>query len=135
MSLLNYWPTHEEIDRCIKSEAESVSDEVLLAVHQEFPLAYATVGPDGKVVPDSRQIASEDDLLRHLLGSAPEGSLVVPITGASGVGKSHLIRMLDARKARVCGESLNLFSMPNHCSTRNTAPYAPNSTKHSPTCP
>lgn len=87
MSLLNYWPTYEEIDRCIKSEAESVADEVLLAVHQEFPLAYATVGPDGKVAPDSRQVASEDDLMRHLLGSAPEGSLVVPITGASGVGK------------------------------------------------
>jgi len=100
MSLLKYWPTHEEIDRCIKSEAESVADEVLLAVHQEFPLAYATVGPDGKVVPDSRQVASEDDLMRHLLGSAPEGSLVVPITGASGVGKSHLIRILDARLRR-----------------------------------
>ena len=100
MSLLNYWPTHEEIDRCIKSEAEAVADEVLLAVHQEFPLAYATVGPDGKVIPDSRQVASEDDLLRHLLGSAPEGSLVVPVTGASGVGKSHLIRMLDARLRR-----------------------------------
>lgn len=100
MSLLNYWPTYEEIDRCIKSEAEAVADEVLLAVHQEFPLAYATVGPDGKVVPDSRKVASEDDLMRHLLGSAPEGSLVVPITGASGVGKSHLIRMLDARLRR-----------------------------------
>ncbi len=100
MSLLNYWPTYEEIDRCIKSEAESVADEVLLAVHQEFPLAYATVGPDGKVAPDSRQVASEDDLMRHLLGSAPEGSLVVPITGASGVGKSHLIRILDARLRR-----------------------------------
>ena len=100
MSLLNYWPTHEEIDRCIKSEAESVADEVLLAVHQEFPLAYATVGPDGKVVSDSRQVASEDDLMSHLLGSAPEGSLVVPITGASGVGKSHLIRMLNARLRR-----------------------------------
>jgi hypothetical protein len=100
MSLLNYWPTHSEIDLCIKSEAESAADEVLLAVHQEFPLVYATVGPDGRVVPDSRREASEDDLMNHLLGSAPEGSLVVPITGASGVGKSHLIRMLDARLRR-----------------------------------
>lgn len=100
MSLLSYWPTKEEVDRCIKSEAEAVSDEVLLAVHQEFPLAYSKVGPDGKVAVDSRQLASEEDLLRHLLGSAPEGSLVVPITGASGVGKSHLIRILDARLRR-----------------------------------
>jgi hypothetical protein len=97
MSLLKYWPAREEIDRCVKSEAESVSDEVLLAVHQPFPLAYFMVGPDGKVMTDSRKEATEDALLKHLLGSAPEGSLVVPITGASGVGKSHLIRILDAR--------------------------------------
>lgn len=97
VSLLNYWPTRAEIDRCIKSEAESASDEVLLAVHQEFPLAYFKVGPDGRLMPDSRNVATEEDLLRYLLGSAPEGSLVVPITGASGVGKSHLIRILDAR--------------------------------------
>lgn len=101
MSLLNYWPPREEVDRCIKSEAESASDEVLLAVHQQFPLAYSTVGPDGKVMADSRKLATEDDLLNHLLGSAPEGSLVVPITGASGVGKSHLIRILDARLRKV----------------------------------
>jgi len=97
MSLLNYWPTLEEVDRCIKSEAESTSDEILLAVHQQFPIVYLKVGADGKVMPDSRKLATEDDLLSHLLGSAPEGSLVVPITGASGVGKSHLIRILDAR--------------------------------------
>ncbi len=101
MSLLNYWPTHEEVDKCVKSEAEALSDEVLLAVHQQFPLAYYKVGPDGKVMANSRAEATEDDLLRHLLGSAPEGSLVVPITGASGVGKSHLIRILDARLRRI----------------------------------
>jgi len=70
MSLLTYWPEKEEVDRCIKSEAETVSDEVLLAVHQEFPLAYSKVGPDGRVVTDSRQLASEDDFLRYFLGSA-----------------------------------------------------------------
>lgn len=101
MSLLNYWPTLEEVDKCIKSEAESASDEVLLAVHQQFPIAYSKVGADGKVMAESRKLATEDELLSHLLGSAPEGSLVVPITGASGVGKSHLIRILDARLRKV----------------------------------
>ncbi len=119
MSLLSYWPTREEVDRCIKSEAEEVSDEVLMAVHQEFPLAYSKVGPDGKVVADSRQRASEDDLLRHLLGSAPEGSLVVPITGASGVGKSHLIRILDARLRRLPNASRYLIiRIPKSASLR-----------------
>lgn len=97
MSLLSYWPTQEEVDRCVKSEAESASDEVLLSVHQQFPLVYMKVGADGRVMTDSRTLATEDDLLQHLLGRAPEGSLVVPITGASGIGKSHLIRILDAR--------------------------------------
>jgi hypothetical protein len=97
MTLINYWPSLEEIDNCIKSEAEALSDEVLLAVHQKFPLAFSKVGPDGKVISDIKSVATEEDLLRHLLGDAPEGTLVVPITGASGVGKSHLIRLLDAR--------------------------------------
>lgn len=119
MSLLSYWPAKEEVDRCIKSEAEAVSDEVLLAVHQQFPLAYLKVGPDGKVVSESRQVASEDDLLRHLLGSAPEGSLVVPITGASGVGKSHMIRILDARLRRLPDASRYLvIRIPKSASLR-----------------
>lgn len=119
MSLLNYLPKHEEVNRCIKLEAEAVSDEVLLAVHQEFPLAYAKIGPDGKVVNESRQLANEEDLLRHLLGSAPSGSLVVPITGASGVGKSHLIRILDARLRRLSNASSYLvIRIPKSASLR-----------------
>ncbi len=97
MNLLDYWPTEEEIARCIKAEAESVSDEVLLAVHQSFPVAYHNVGADGKVNTGITNRGSESELLEHLLSSAPEGSTVVPISGASGVGKSHLIRILDAR--------------------------------------
>ena len=100
MSLLNYWPTVIEVDNCIKSQAESASDEVLLAVHQQFPLAFSKVGPDGRVM-GNKEVATEDDLLRELLKKAPEGSLVLPITGASGVGKSHLIRLLDARLRRL----------------------------------
>ncbi len=119
MSLLNYLPIHEEVNRCIKLEAEAVSDEVLLAVHQKFPLAYAKIGPDGKVVNESRQLANEEDLLRHLLGSAPSGSLVVPITGASGVGKSHLIRILDARLRRLSNASSYLvIRIPKSASLR-----------------
>lgn len=97
MSLLDYWPTYEEVNRCIKTQAEAVSDDVLLAVHQKCPLAFSIIGPDGKVLPNSHELASEGDILHYLLRSAPEGSLVVPITGDSGVGKSHLIRILDAR--------------------------------------
>ena len=74
MSLLNYWPSLEEINRCIKAEAENSSDEVLLAVHQQFPLAYLKVGSDGKVMPDSRTTSTEDELINYFIGAAPSGS-------------------------------------------------------------
>lgn len=101
MNILNYWPSIEEINRCVKAEAENASDEVLLAVHQPFPLAYFKVGPDGKVLSDSRVVANEEDILNYFLADAPSGCHVLPITGASGVGKSHLIRMIDARLQRL----------------------------------
>lgn len=97
MSLINYWPTINEIERCIQSRAESGNEDVLLAVHQPSPLVYLKIGPDGRPMPDSRTPASENNLLDWLLGPAPEGSVVVPITGASGIGKSHLIRIIAAR--------------------------------------
>lgn len=101
MSLLNYWPSIDEINKCVKAEAENASDEVLLAVHQPFPLVYFKVGPDGKVMPESRTVATEEDILSYFIGDAPSGSHVLPITGVSGVGKSHLIRMIDARLQRL----------------------------------
>jgi hypothetical protein len=101
MSINKYWPSIEEINNCIKDQAENSSDAVLLSVHQQFPLAYSIVGPDGNVMPDSKKLASEDDFLKHFLRDAPSGSHVVPITGQSGVGKSHLVRILDARLKRL----------------------------------
>ena len=101
MTIENYWPSLEEINNCIKDQAENSSDAVLLSVHQEFPLAYSIVGQDGKVIQSSKKTATEDDLLKYFLSNAPSGTHVVPITGLSGVGKSHLIRILDAKIKRL----------------------------------
>jgi len=92
MSLLKYWPSADEVDRCIKPEAESAHESVLLAVHQPSTLSYRLL-PEGGKVP-----ATEEDLFDYLVNSdVPTGAHVVPITGASGVGKSHLVRILAAR--------------------------------------
>ncbi|HHM5440831.1 TPA: AAA family ATPase [Pseudomonas aeruginosa] len=100
MSLLNYWPTAEEINLCINHEAEGAHDAVLLAVHQPSPLSYRLVS-SGKSIE-----ASEDDLFKYLMTKdVPSGSHVVPITGASGVGKSHMVRMLAARLQNVNADS------------------------------
>ena len=43
MTLLsNYWPTNQEIDACIKNEAETAAESVLLAVHQEVKFLVET---------------------------------------------------------------------------------------------
>jgi hypothetical protein len=92
MSLTDYWPTSAEINACIKPEAEGATDEVLLAVHQPFPLVY-------QLARSAEQIATnEAELFDYFVSEdVPTGAHVVPITGDSGVGKSHLVRLIAAR--------------------------------------
>jgi hypothetical protein len=91
MNLIKYWPTAAEVNQCIKPEAEAVHDAVLLAVHQPAPLSYR-IGAGEKIA------TTEEELYRYFTSpDVPTGAHVVPITGASGVGKSHLVRLLAAR--------------------------------------
>ncbi|MFJ3483530.1 protein DpdH [Pseudomonas sp. NPDC090202] len=92
MSLLSYWPSADEINDCIKHEAEGAHDAVLLAVHKPSPLSYKQISSSVKFE------ASEEDLFKYLITKdVPSGVHIVPITGASGVGKSHMVRILTAR--------------------------------------
>ena len=92
MSLLKYWPSSEEINACIKHEAEGAHDAVLLAAHRPSPLSYKQISSGEKFN------ASEEALFEYLISKdVPSGTHVVPITGASGVGKSHMVRILNAR--------------------------------------
>ena len=92
MSLLQYWPVAEEINACIKHEAEGAHDAVLLAVHRPSPLSYKLISSGEKFD------ASEEELFKYLVSEdVPSGTHVVPITGSSGVGKSHMVRILNAR--------------------------------------
>lgn len=92
MSLLSYWPNADEVNDCIKHEAEGAHDAVLLAVHKPSPLSYKQISSGIKFE------ASEEDLFKYLITKdVPTGVHVVPITGASGVGKSHMVRILTAR--------------------------------------
>lgn len=91
MNLIKYWPTSDEVNQCIKPEAEGAHDAVLLAVHQPAPLSYR-IGAGEKIA------TTEDELYHYFISpDVPTGAHVVPITGASGVGKSHLVRLLAAR--------------------------------------
>ena len=92
MSLLQYWPAADEINACIKHEAEGAHDAVLLAVHRPSPLSYKLISSGEKFD------TSEEELFKYLITEdVPSGAHVVPITGSSGVGKSHMVRILNAR--------------------------------------
>lgn len=100
MNLLTFWPDSDAVNACIVPEAESAHDAVLLAVHQPAPLSYRLTNGDGTLHP-----TNEDELFDYFTTKAvPTGTHVVPITGVSGVGKSHLIRLLDAR-LKVCTDA------------------------------
>jgi hypothetical protein len=115
MSLLNYWPTSKEINHCINNEAEGAHDAVLLAVHQPTPLSYRIISSDRKIE------TSEEDLFNYLISEdVPSGAHLVPITGASGVGKSHMVRVLAARLQIINGDGRYvIIRIPKSASLRN----------------
>lgn len=93
--LIDYWPSLKAINDCIRTEAETADDAVLLAAHEPMPLKVREVGTGAE------QARTEGELLEAFLAPADDGSaVVVAITGDSGVGKSHMIRWLHAQLQR-----------------------------------
>jgi len=94
MHLTDFWPaTDEDHMRCFITEAETAAEEVFLAVHQPMKLTRIYFGGNAEPVHQT-----EEDVLDALLvRRPPSGTLILPIVGDSGVGKSHMIRWLDAR--------------------------------------
>jgi hypothetical protein len=115
MSLQNYWPNVNEINLCINNEAEGAHDAVLLAVHQPTPLSYRIISSDRILE------TTEEDLFNYLISEdVPSGSHLVPITGASGVGKSHMVRVLAARLQSINSDGRYvIIRIPKSASLRN----------------
>jgi hypothetical protein len=114
VKLERYWPQASQVDACIKNEAETADVAVLLAVHEPTPLIVRNVGTLLETP------ATEADLLSAFLTDhVPGGSLLLPITGPSGVGKSHMIRWLDAQLRR-CPQrdKLHIIRIPKSASLR-----------------
>ncbi|WP_445368134.1 protein DpdH [Methylomonas sp. BW4-1] len=115
MSLLNYWPIADEINKCIKHEAEGANDAVLLAVHRPSPLSYRLYSSTEKIP------TNEEELFDYLMSEdVAEGVHIVPITGASGAGKSHMVRILNARLQSLNGDSkFVVIRIPKSASLRS----------------
>lgn len=112
--LETYWPGAAQVNACIKNEAETADVAVLLAVHQPSPLTTRDVGSGLATA------VTEDDLLdAFLTDDVPGGALLMPITGASGAGKSHMIRWLDAQLQRSSKrDQLHIIRIPKSASLR-----------------
>lgn len=107
MNLINYWPSSEHISQCIRTEAEELAEHVLLAVHE--PMQLLRVGNGAE------QQCTEADLLAHFL----EVERPIPLVGRSGVGKSHLIRWLEAQlKLQSVSANWHIVRIPKNASLR-----------------
>lgn len=80
----------------VVADVAAQEDNVLLAVHEAPQLRRRRVPLRGQRAAEGSS-ATQQDLLKHFLGPAPEErTLIVPLIGAPGIGKSHLIRWLKA---------------------------------------
>ena len=97
--LLRYWPRESDVMACIKTDAEGADKAVLLAVHQPMQFERRVIGGHREKV----ETCGEGELLVWFLADEPDGRRIVPIVGSSGIGKSHVIRWLDAQIRRQPG--------------------------------
>lgn len=107
MSLLEYWPSKEHINQCIRTEAEELAEHTLLAVHE--PMHLQRRG-------ESETTACMDkDLLSEFLTIERP----IPIIGRSGVGKSHIIRWLHAKlRVHEKAKEWHIVRIPKNASLR-----------------
>lgn len=113
-ALERYWPTSAHATECLPTEAETVDDALLLAVHAPT-LLLRRAAQSGL-----EESADEVALLNELMRPVTDGSaVVVAITGASGVGKSHMVRWLGAQLERhPRRDDLVVVSIPKGVSLR-----------------
>lgn len=105
--LQSYWPSEENVTACILTEAESLADSQLLAVHEPMRLDRVEFH-SGK----TKQVG-EGALLEFLL----QHNRPLPLIGASGVGKSHLVRWVHAQlKRRADRAQYHIIRIPKNAS-------------------
>jgi len=117
MSLQGFWPPDDidHADRCLFTEAETAPDAVFLAVHQPMTLMRKNYQSDDEAVPQTEE-AILDEFMQE---RPPSGTVIMPIIGDSAVGKSHMIRWIDAH-LRISGgaEGRHIVRIPKSASMK-----------------
>lgn len=99
--LLRYWPSQDDVVACVKTDAEASSEAVALAVHQPMQFSRRLIGGDAS----SLSPCDEHELLRVFTQkNLPDGRVIVPIVGSSGIGKSHVVRWLGTQLRHMEGK-------------------------------
>lgn len=112
MSIQNYWPERDKVIDCIRSEAEELTDQLLISVHQSMQLSKGLFGH----IEGQGKSVTESDLLKHL----KTVNRPIPLVGHAGSGKSHLVRWVHA-KLRLDPEIQNnwhIVRIPKNASLR-----------------
>ena len=112
MGLEHYWPNKKNVLACVKTEAEELAEETLLAVHEPMQLIKFNTGTE-------EDTATEEDLLQHFL----KIDRPIPIVADAGLGKSHLVRWLHAKlktQKIVKEEEWQIVRIPKNASLRQT---------------
>lgn len=107
LQLHSYWPREENVTACILTEAESLADSQLLAVHE--PMRLDCVEFHTRKAKQVGEGALLEFLLKH--------NRPLPLIGASGVGKSHLVRWIHAQlKRREDRAKYHIIRIPKNAS-------------------
>lgn len=115
MKLKDFWPAQQRVNECIRTEAETLPEAVFLAIHQPVSLIRQATN-----APGDKKILTEKDLLAAFLSeNLPSGNLLLPILGSSGIGKSHMIRWLDAQlRKREDAKKRHIIRIPKSASLK-----------------
>lgn len=93
--LAQFWPDEQAVSSVMKTDAESASAAVVLAVHQPMRFRKRRIGAGN----DDGSWVDEREVLNALLADSSDGRVILPIVGSSGTGKSHVVRWLDIQLA------------------------------------
>jgi hypothetical protein len=102
------WNAHE-IGAIMHREAAAPSRAVLLATHQPPVIRRVRVAGPGRY--GAEDVVPQETLLDSVAGSDDQ-SLIVPIFGAAGTGKSHLVLWLRARLEEQTAPNRRIIYLP-----------------------
>lgn len=98
-----------EVGAIMHREAPAPSRTVLLATHQAPLIRRVDLAGPGRY--GREDVVSQEALLESVAGSSDQ-SLIVPIFGAAGTGKSHLVLWLRARLEEEAAPNRKIIYLP-----------------------